>query len=106
MLNVPTLWTVFVINFLALGLIWAYVVQSYPKFEAARFWTGSGFAAGAGAALAMLRLATRRGLLVPALAGGTGLVFSACLAIMGVQPVFDTAGQWPGPPPVTGVTCA
>ena len=56
MLSVPTLWTVFVINFLALGLIWAYVTRSYPKFEAARFWTGSAFAAAAGAALAMLRV--------------------------------------------------
>ena len=55
MLSVPTLWTVFVINFLALGLIWAYVMRSYPAFEAARFWTGSAFAAAAGAALAMLR---------------------------------------------------
>ena len=57
MLSVPTLWTVFVINFLALGLIWAYVMRSYPSFEAARFWTGSAFAAAAGAALAMLRVA-------------------------------------------------
>ncbi len=46
MLSVPTLWTVFVINFLALGLIWAYVVRSYPAFEAARFWTGSAFVGG------------------------------------------------------------
>ena len=45
MLSVPTLWTVFVINFLALGLIWAYVMRSYPKFEAARFWTASAFTA-------------------------------------------------------------
>ena len=30
MLSVPTLWTVFVINFLALGLVWAYVIRSYP----------------------------------------------------------------------------
>ena len=41
MLNVPTLWTVFVVNLLALGLIWAYVARSYPKLEAARYWTGS-----------------------------------------------------------------
>ena len=45
MLSVPTLWTVFVINFLALGLIWAYVMRSYPSFDAARFWTGSAFVA-------------------------------------------------------------
>ena len=43
MLSVPTMWTVFVVNFLALGLIWAYVMRSYPSFEAARFWTGSAF---------------------------------------------------------------
>ena len=59
MLSVPTLWTVFVVNFLALGLIWAYVARSYPKFEAARFWTASAFAAAGGAALAMLRFDRR-----------------------------------------------
>jgi len=53
MLSVPTLWTVFVINFLALGLIWAYIVDSYPSFTAARFWGGSAFAAAIGAALAL-----------------------------------------------------
>ena len=56
MLSVPTLWMVFVVNFLALGLIWTYVMRSYPNFEAARFWTGSAFAAAGGAALAMLRV--------------------------------------------------
>jgi hypothetical protein len=56
MLSVPTLWTAYVVNFLALGLVWAYVTRSYPKFEAARFWTGSAFIAAAGAALAMLRM--------------------------------------------------
>ena len=39
MLNVPTLWTAFVINFLALGLIWAYILHSYPSLKAARYWT-------------------------------------------------------------------
>src|ERR1700759_1707582 len=56
MLSVPTLWTVFVINFLALGLIWAYVVKSYPAFAPARFWTGSSFVAGIAAAGAVLRV--------------------------------------------------
>ena len=57
MLSVPTLWTVFIINFLALGLIWAYVMRSYPAFEAARFWTASAFAGAGGAAVAMLHFA-------------------------------------------------
>ena len=73
MLSVPTLWTVFVINFLALGLIWAYVMRSYPSFEAARFWTGSAFVAAAGAAIAMLRVVLPDSL-VPLLFGGTALM--------------------------------
>ena len=71
MLSVPTLWTVFVINFLALGLIWAYVVRSYPKLEAARFWTGSAFAAAIGAALAIAAPRVRLDSLLPLLSGGT-----------------------------------
>src|SRR5258705_9226349 len=79
MLSVPTLWTVFVINFLALGLIWVYVVRSYPKFEAARFWTGSAFAAAAGGALGTLGFATHLGTPVPLLAGRTAVSFVRCL---------------------------
>jgi hypothetical protein len=74
MLSVPTLWTVFVVNFLALGLIWAYVARSYPKLEAARFWTGSAFVAAGGAALAMLRFAMDS--LLPLLAGGTVMILA------------------------------
>src|SRR6187431_3758446 len=79
MLSVPTLWTVFVINFLALGLIWAYVMRSYPSFEAARFWTGSAFAAAAGAVTAMLRVVFPDSPL-PLLVAGTALLLAICLA--------------------------
>src|SRR5712692_293409 len=75
MLSVPTLWTVFVINFLAVGLIWAYVAHSYPNLEAARFWTASCFTAAAGAVLAMLRLVAA-GSLLPLLAGGVVMIFA------------------------------
>jgi hypothetical protein len=68
MLSVPTLWTVFVVNFLALGLIWTYVARSYPKFVAARYWTASAFAAAVGAAIASLRFEIVS--LVPLLVGG------------------------------------
>ena len=84
MLSVPTLWTVFVVNFLALGLIWAYVVRSYPSFEAARFWTGSAFVAAGGATIAMLRVVFPDSLM-PLLVGGTGLVLATCLAMMGIS---------------------
>src|ERR1700688_2542119 len=92
MLSVPTLWTVFVINFLALGLICAYVARSYPKLEAARFWTASTFAAAGGAALAMLRFAVDS--LLPLLAGGTVLIFAACLAAMGLKRFYDQPVSW------------
>jgi diguanylate cyclase (GGDEF)-like protein len=102
MLSVPTLWTVFVINFLALGLVWAYVMRCYPAFGAARFWTGSAFAAAAGAALAMLRVAMPD-TLVPLLFAGTMLVFAICLASMGVREFFGARVSWRHTVLVTGL---
>jgi diguanylate cyclase (GGDEF)-like protein len=104
MLSVPTLWTAFIINFLALGLIWAYVMRSYPAFDAARFWTGSAFAAAAGAALAMLRFVT--GTLTPMLAGGTVVIFAACLAAMGIKRFYGEQVSWRGTVLITGLSCA
>jgi diguanylate cyclase (GGDEF)-like protein len=105
MLSVPTLWTVYVINFLALGLVWAYVMRSYPKFEAARYWTGSAFAAAGGAALAMLRVVAVDSLL-PLLAGGTVLIFAACLAAMGIRRFYDQEVTWRMPALITGLSFA
>lgn len=102
MLSVPTLWTVFVINFLALGLIWAYVVRCYPSFEASRFWTGSAFAAAAGAAMATLRVVFPDSL-VPLLFGGTALLLAICLAEMGVRKFFDRPVSWRGTLLTTGL---
>jgi diguanylate cyclase (GGDEF)-like protein len=104
MLSVPTLWTAFIINFLALGLIWAYVMRSYPAFDAARFWTGSAFAAAAGAALAMLRFVT--GTLTPMLAGGTVVIFAACLAAMGIKRFYGEQVSWRGTVLITGLSFA
>src|SRR5258705_4426642 len=95
MLSVPTLWTVFVINFLALGLIWAYVVRSYPAFAPARFWTGSSFVAAAGAAVAMVR-GFMTDLTFPLIVAGTALVFAICLAAIGIRTFFDLPASWRG----------
>jgi diguanylate cyclase (GGDEF)-like protein len=92
MLSVPTLWTVFVVNFLALGLVWAYVMRSYPKFEAARFWTGSAFAAAAGAALATVNFAVDS--LLPLLAGGIVMILATSLAAMGIERFYDRPVSW------------
>jgi len=105
MLSVPTLWTVFVINFLALGLIWAYVMRSYPSFEAARFWTGSAFVAAAGAALAMLRVVFPDSL-VPLLFAGTALILAICLAAMGIRKFFHQPVSWRDTLLITGLGAA
>jgi diguanylate cyclase (GGDEF)-like protein len=104
MLSVPTLWTVFVVNFLALGLIWAYVARSYPKLEAARFWTASTFAAAGGAALAMLRFAVDS--LLPLLAGGTVMIFAACLGAMGIRRFYDQPVSWRSTALITALSFA
>ena len=104
MLSVPTLWTVFVINFLALGLIWTYVARSYPKLEAARFWTGSAFAAAGGAALAMFRFELAS--LVPLLAGGTMVIFAICLGTMGIRRFYGEPVRWGTTALITGSSLA
>ena len=92
MLNVPTLWTVFVVNFLALGLIWAYVTRSYPKFEAARFWMASAFIGAAGAMTALARLFVTSPL--PLLLGSAGIIAASCLAAMGIQRFYGRPVSW------------
>ena len=101
MLSVPTLWTAFIINFLALGLIWAYVTRSYPKFEAAPLWTAAAFAAAVGASLASLRVVVDS--LLPLLAGGTVLIFASCLAAMGVRRFYDRPVGWRQTALITGL---
>jgi diguanylate cyclase (GGDEF)-like protein len=92
MLNVPTLWTAFVVNFLALGLIWAYILYSYPSLIAARYWTGAAFAMAAGSLIATLTAMTDS--LVPLLFGGTIVVFSTCLTVMGVWRFYGEPARW------------
>jgi diguanylate cyclase (GGDEF)-like protein len=105
MLSVPTLWTVFVINFLAVGLIWAYVMRSYPNLEAARYWTASCFTAAAGAVLAMLRIVAE-GSLLPLLGGGVVMIFAGCLAAMGIKRFYDQPFSWRATFLITGLSGA
>ena len=39
MLSVPTLWLAFAVNFLALGLVWSYVIRSYTPDVRAAVWS-------------------------------------------------------------------
>src|ERR1700744_813179 len=104
MLSLPTLWTVFVVNFLSVGLIWAYVARSYPKLDAARFWTASALVGAFGALLAMSIMAMP-GSLLPLLAGGTVMVFAAFLAAMGIQRFYERPVTWRFACLATGLTC-
>jgi diguanylate cyclase (GGDEF)-like protein len=104
MLSVPTLWTVFVINFLALGLVWAYVMRSYPKFDAARFWTAAALAAASGAALSMLRGVVDSRL--PLVAGGALLILACCLAAMGIKRFYDRPVSWRAAAAIVGLSTA
>jgi diguanylate cyclase (GGDEF)-like protein len=104
MLSVPTLWTVIVINFLALGLIWAYVMRAYPKFEAARYWTAAAVLQAIGAAISMLRDVMDPRL--PLVAGGGLMIFASWLACMGVTRFYNRPVFWRVPIAMSLLTSA
>src|SRR4051812_13098659 len=100
MLSVPTLWLVFVVNFLALGLIWTYVAKSYRNFAAAPYWTASAFIAATGAAISMLRGVVDS--ILPLLAGGTLLILACCMAATGIRRFYGAKLSWRFSAAVTG----
>ena len=105
MLSVPTLWTVFVINFLALGLIWAYVMRSYPEIRGGAVLGWLGVAAGA-AARRWRCCASLFDSLVPLLTGGTMMIFAACLAAMGIKRFYGQPVSWRTTALITGLSFA
>lgn len=98
MLSVPTLWIIFVVNFVAIGIVWAFVVRSYPNLSAARYWCAGAFVAALGAAIAMSRIAIdpqdKALLLIPLLIGGSILVLAVCLASMGIRRFYGAPVSW------------
>jgi diguanylate cyclase (GGDEF)-like protein len=92
MVNIPTLLVVFVVNYLALALVWSYVVRSYRNFGAARFWAGGAYLAACGAAILMLR--SRVDPLIPIVLGNGLLFFSWWLGVMGMQRFYGRPVSW------------
>ncbi|MDB5653385.1 MAG: diguanylate cyclase [Tardiphaga sp.] len=92
MLSIPTLWTVFLVNFTALGMVWAYVGHAYPKFTPARYWAASTFGAALGAGISMLRGSVDP--LIPILLGGGILVFVCFLSAFGVFRFYHRPVPW------------
>jgi diguanylate cyclase (GGDEF)-like protein len=104
MLSVPTLWTVIIINFSALGLIWAYVMHAYPEFEAARYWTAAAVLQAFGAAISMLRDVMDP---VFPLIGGAGLmIFATSLACMGIDRFYHKPVSWRLAAAISFLSCA
>ena len=92
MLSVLTLRAIIVATFLALGLIWAYVIRLYPKFRAARLWGAAAVlhAVGAGTLVLYGLMDIRVALII-----GSGLMsFSSGLAYMGVTRFHDKRASW------------
>ncbi|WP_438276275.1 GGDEF domain-containing protein [Nitrobacter sp.] len=92
MLSVPTLWIVFVVNFLALGLVWTHVMRSYPTLVAARYWAAAAFTAAFFAGVSMLRGHVDS--MLPLLFGGGGLIFAICLCTMGIRRFYERPVSW------------
>jgi diguanylate cyclase (GGDEF)-like protein len=104
MLSVPTLWMVFVTNFLALGLVWAYVMHSYPKFDTAKYWTFAAGMAAVGAAVSMFRGET--GQQIALLLSAACLLMAGRFAVMGVARFYGEPILWLPTVLVVGLTVA
>ena len=104
MLSVPTLWMAFVVNFFAMGLIWAYVMRSYPKLEAARFWAASAIIVAVGAVAGIVGVALHA--LSALLIAATLTIFSTCLAAMGIRRFYDQSISWVQTLLITGLSFA
>jgi diguanylate cyclase (GGDEF)-like protein len=104
MVSVPTLWVVFLVNFLALALVWTYVLRSYPNFAAARFWTAGAYLASLGAAFSMLR--GRVDPMIPIVMANALLFFACWLGVMGMQRFYGRPVSWAASLLTTALTLA
>lgn len=92
MLSVPTLFVVFVVNFLAIGVVWSYVARSYPNFEAARYWCAMALIAAVGAGTSLMRGHVDP--LIPILLGNGLIIFACCTGMMGIKRFYGKPVSW------------
>uniref|UniRef100_E6VHW9 diguanylate cyclase n=1 Tax=Rhodopseudomonas palustris (strain DX-1) TaxID=652103 RepID=E6VHW9_RHOPX len=92
MLSMPTLWLVFLINFVALGLVWIHVTRSYPNFTPARYMTAACFVLATGSIVGMLRVTIN--VEFSLIVGGTLVVFACCLSAMGMFEFYRRPVPW------------
>jgi diguanylate cyclase (GGDEF)-like protein len=104
MLNVSTLWAVLAINFLAVGLVWGYVLRTYPRFDAARFWAGAAVAVVLGTATALLRdLFDSR---LPLLGAAVLIMTASWLGALGIRRFYALKIDWRVPAASITLTAA
>lgn len=92
MLSMPTLWVVFMTNFVAVGLVWLHVARSYPDFTPARYWTVGSMICAGSAGLGLLR-----GIIEPMislLVGGSCIVLSCCIFTLGIYSFYGRPVSW------------
>lgn len=92
MLSMPTLWIVFLINFVSLGLVWVHVTRNYPNFTPARYMTAACFVLATGSVVGMLRIVINVELSL--IGGGTLVVFACCLSAMGMYEFYGRRVPW------------
>jgi diguanylate cyclase (GGDEF)-like protein len=92
MLSVPTLFVVFVVNFLAIGVVWSYVARSYPNFEAARYWCAMALIAAVGASISLMRGQVNPS--IPILLGNGLVIFACCVGVMGIKRFYGKPVSW------------
>jgi diguanylate cyclase (GGDEF)-like protein len=100
MLSVPTLFVVFVVNFLAIGVVWSYVARSYPNFEAARYWCAMALIAAVGAGISLMR--GQIDPLIPILLGNGLVIVACCVGAMGIKRFYGKPVSWL---PAIAITC-
>jgi diguanylate cyclase (GGDEF)-like protein len=92
MLTPGSVWILAVVNFAALGVVWACVAYIYPKFIAARFWIGCAFFAALSAAVGAMR-----GTIDPVIAvvfGNALITLAGCLGAAGIRRFYGRDIAW------------
>ena len=86
-LHAQTLQIVILANFVALAVVWTYVVRSYPTLNAAGCWTASAWAAAGGALVSLLRPVMDP--LLPITVGNSLMILACCLSWAGIRQFYN-----------------
>ncbi|MBN8967780.1 MAG: GGDEF domain-containing protein [Rhizobiales bacterium] len=92
MLNVFTLWIVFIVNCIALGVVWIYVGRCYPNFNAARYWAAGALILAGACLISLLREAIDP--FLPLWISATLVILACCVIGMGIERFYGQPVSW------------